>query len=314
MEELLETVLEAVRAHVRDGHVAPGTPLMEAGVNSLSAVQLARQLEQRTGVSLPPTLVFQYSTAEAIARHLHSELQPALREQEPCMRSQDDVPAHHLHVAVANTAARWPGGASSDRELARLAAAAHNAVGEVPNARWLVPNEVRHSAVRFVAHMQNVELFDSGCFAISPAEALWMDPQQRVLLEIGYVALHNGARGRSSLMAHEVGVVVGIQANDFATIAMNTPTVALPVYAVSGSTFSVAAGRLSYVLGMQVRRICSRPPFQTIANPATFLPSPLRVRATIPIRRARRRWSPRTRPRRWYAVSSATARLSSRST
>ena len=46
-----------------------------------------------------------------------------------------------------------------------------------------------------------------------------------------------------------VHVPSGIQANDFANIIMSTPTAEQPVYAVSGFTFSVAAGRLSYVLG-----------------------------------------------------------------
>ena len=78
-----------------------------------------------------------------------------------------------------------------------------------------------------------------------------MDPQQRLLLEKGYEALHASECGRSSLMEQGVAVVVGIQAHDFANVAMDTPTAALPVYAVSGCTFSVAAGRLSYVLGMQ---------------------------------------------------------------
>ena len=78
-----------------------------------------------------------------------------------------------------------------------------------------------------------------------------MDPQQRLLLEKGYAAAHDGGRSRASLLAHDIAVVVGIQANDFATITMATPVAALPVYAVSGVTFSVAAGRLSYVLGMQ---------------------------------------------------------------
>jgi len=44
---------------------------------------------------------------------------------------------------------------------------------------------------------------------------------------------------------------VGIQATDFQHITMSKPSLAQAVYAVSGSTFSVAAGRLSFVLGMQ---------------------------------------------------------------
>ena len=48
-----------------------------------------------------------------------------------------------------------------------------------------------------------------------------------------------------------MAVLVGIQANDFANICMATPASTMPVYAMSGFTFSMAAGRLSYVLGMQ---------------------------------------------------------------
>ena len=83
LAELLDTVLDAVRRHTRDERVATATPLMDAGLNSMNAVQLALRLEERTGVALPPTLIFQYSTAEAIARPLHSELMPAFQEQQP---------------------------------------------------------------------------------------------------------------------------------------------------------------------------------------------------------------------------------------
>ena len=255
MSDLLAAVLDAVRKYTRDKHVAPDTPLMDAGLNSMSATQLALQLEERTGVALPPTLIFQYSTAEAIARHLHSELAPVLQEQQPIMRLQDDTLRRPLADAhVASMAARWPNGAVSDHDLARLANAAHDAVSEVPASRWLVTNdEASHLAARFVAHVQSAELFDSASFAISPAEALWMDPQQRLLLEKGYKALHDDKHSRFSLVAHNTACTVGIQANDFANIcmSMDVPSSALSLKGVLESTLSVAAGRLSYVLGMQ---------------------------------------------------------------
>ena len=46
--------------------VAPNTPLMDAGLNSLTAVQLALQLEQQTGVALSPTLIFDYGSCDAL--------------------------------------------------------------------------------------------------------------------------------------------------------------------------------------------------------------------------------------------------------
>jgi hypothetical protein len=45
-------------------------PLMQAGVNSVSAVHLSSHLRALTGVELSPTIVFDQPTPRAIARHL----------------------------------------------------------------------------------------------------------------------------------------------------------------------------------------------------------------------------------------------------
>ena len=147
-------------------------PLMDAGLNSLSATQLALQLERQTGVALPPTLIFQYSTAGAIAEHLQTKLAPVSRERHPSASIQDHA-EHTRNVQMTSTAGRWPGGAACDGELARLADTTYDAVSEVPASRWLASNDVRHPAVRFAAHTPNAELFDCSCFSISAAEVSW---------------------------------------------------------------------------------------------------------------------------------------------
>ena len=98
----------------------------------LQVTQLALQLELQIGVALPPTLIFQYSTAEAIARHRHSELAPVLREEHLQDATTRQRPAG-AHVYMAGTAARWPG-ISSNLGLAKLAEATTDAVGEVCDA------------------------------------------------------------------------------------------------------------------------------------------------------------------------------------
>ena len=75
-------------------------------------------------------------------------------------------------------------------------------------------------------------------------EALVMDPQQRLLLEMGYASLHGGSERLSSLRATGVGVFVGIMNTDYASIQKDGG-----VYAATGATISIAAGRLSFALG-----------------------------------------------------------------
>ena len=60
-----------------------------------------------------------------------------------------------------------------------------------------VTDRARHGAFIFGA-----EAFDSGRFAISPAETSAMDPQQLLLLEGGFAALH--ALKRSEHLHHRL--------------------------------------------------------------------------------------------------------------
>jgi len=99
--------------------------------------------------------------------------------------------------------------------------------------------------------LMNADLFDNFFFGISHAEARAMDPQQRLLLEYSYSALHCAALEKSYLLGSLTGVFLGIAANDYAEVVRTTPALARSVYAATGTSHSVASGRISFVLGMQ---------------------------------------------------------------
>merc|ERR1711965_857548 len=76
-----------------------------------------------------------------------------------------------------------------------------------------------------------------------------MDPQQRLLLEHGYATLHATLYRRSTLMGGDTAVFLGIERPDWALA--QPPTARTSVYAVTGDNIAAAAGRLSFVLGIQ---------------------------------------------------------------
>ncbi|WTL05330.1 type I polyketide synthase [Streptomyces niveus] len=76
-------LLELVRGHVAQvlGHggadeVPPDRAFNELGLTSLGAVELRNALNTETGLSLPPTLAFDYPTPLAIAELVHDGLRP----------------------------------------------------------------------------------------------------------------------------------------------------------------------------------------------------------------------------------------------
>ena len=75
-----------------------------------------------------------------------------------------------------------------------------------------------------------------------------MDPQQRLILECSYAALHQAGNQRGALLGTGTGVAVGIYAMEFGQILQQNPLRA-SVYAVTSSALSIASGRISFVLG-----------------------------------------------------------------
>ncbi len=161
-------------------------------------------------------------------------------------------------IAVVGIGCRFPGGVSGPDDFWKVLHDRVDTIVEIPPNRWDVnayyhPNRqsVGKMVTKHAAFIQDADKFDAAFFGISPREALSMDPQQRLLLEISWEALERAGLSPKSLSGTRTGVFVGITTNDFSSLLLqdagNSPT---DPYAGTGSAFCVAAGRISYVLGL----------------------------------------------------------------
>ena len=73
---MLQQVQDAVAAVLGSADIDSQQPLMAAGLDSLSSVELRNSLEGKLGLELPTTLVFDYPTMAAMAGFLASKVQP----------------------------------------------------------------------------------------------------------------------------------------------------------------------------------------------------------------------------------------------
>jgi acyl carrier protein/SAM-dependent methyltransferase len=194
----LETVLELVRSTAGNA-VDVDAPLMEAGVDSLGAVELRTQLQQvcGEGVKLPSTVVFDHPTA----RQLTAMLAPVPLHDVQVGLRQVHGSNVSLQAPVTNLPHKVP-------HVWLMSAVGYDTVTQVPLGRWAQPGSLEPIIARrsqYAAFMEGIHLFDHSIFKVSVAEARNMDPQQRLLLESAYETLHASHYGRQDLLG--IGMV-----------------------------------------------------------------------------------------------------------
>ena len=240
--------------------LSAATPLMEAGIDSLAATELSSRLQSMSGVALSPTLLFEYPTARDIGLHVLSlalgpDEQPMPSRASRVPRPSDGV-STCAQCMLANVG-RWSAGCNEDPGRWQLMIASGDAATSVPTKRWTLEEMVDVSALSVAqvacsehgAFLLGAQRFDSHVFGQSRVEAGVMDPQQRLLLEFGYMALHAALERRTALMGDDGGVFVGIERPDWTLV--QPPAMRTSVFSMAADNVSVAAGRLSFVLGLQ---------------------------------------------------------------
>jgi acyl transferase domain-containing protein/acyl carrier protein len=163
-------------------------------------------------------------------------------------------------IAILGIGCRLPGGIEDPEALWRALAEGRDLVGSVPPDRWDAqalydpdPAAPGRIPCREGGFLDRIGDFDPGFFGVSPREAAGLDPQQSLLLEVCWEALERAAIAADRLFRSRTGVFVGISGFDFALRRLADPAVRnrIDAYFGSGGTLSVAAGRLSFALGLQ---------------------------------------------------------------
>jgi acyl transferase domain-containing protein/SAM-dependent methyltransferase len=158
-------------------------------------------------------------------------------------------------IAIVGVGLRLPGGVVDRDSFARLLWSGGDAITEIPEGRWpkdlydADPDAPGKLTTRFGGFIEPVADFDAEFFGISPREASAMDPQQRLLLEVAWHALEDAGQPPTLLAGTRTGVYLGIANNDYGR-ALLAHRDRIDAYVSTGNAFSVAAGRLSYFLGV----------------------------------------------------------------
>jgi acyl transferase domain-containing protein/NAD(P)-dependent dehydrogenase (short-subunit alcohol dehydrogenase family)/acyl carrier protein len=162
----------------------------------------------------------------------------------------------HAPVAVVGIGVRVPGGSRTVEDFAAFLREGRSGIGPVPADRWDVeafaardPQERGRIQTDGGGFLDRIDLFDARFFNISPKEANFVDPQQRMLLETAWEALEHANLDPLPTRGGRGGVYVGGSSIDYAIEATDLDSEELDAHLAAGTTIFPLAGRISYVLG-----------------------------------------------------------------
>lgn len=253
---LIDTMIRKEVAFVlglSDGkQLKPHQPLFELGMDSLMAVEIRNRLAKNMGVALPISFMFDFPFLDAMLNELtqlyeagdtKEKIKPDLEVKQP--------------IAVIGVGCRYPGGVANQDDFWQLLEQGADGISELTGERWdmqhfyhadpSVPGKMNS---RWAGLINNVDAFDSDFFGISPFEAENMDPQQRILLEVGWETIENAGYNPHGLFGGNYGVFVGVGANEYGQMRKPDAT-DFNAYMGTGNSISCNSGRLSYFLGWQ---------------------------------------------------------------
>ncbi|MEV5647854.1 polyketide synthase Pks13 [Nocardia sp. NPDC052254] len=237
-------------------------PMEEFGLASRDALALGGDIEERTGVLLNATIVYQHPTIASLAeRIINGEPDAPEDLADDAFYTAGYQPGAAHDVAIVGLSTRLPGAGTTPDSTWEFLINRGDAIRERPEGRWaeftgdpdIAAAVENGNTLGGYLDQDVVKGFDAEFFAMSPVEVERVDPQQRLMMELTWEALEHARIPANTLKGEAVGVFIGTSTNDFQLIAAlglgksdpDAPASA-DAYALTGASTSIVANRVSY--------------------------------------------------------------------
>ncbi|WP_187432747.1 SDR family NAD(P)-dependent oxidoreductase [Pseudomonas synxantha] len=270
-QEVMASVAKALKVALEV--IDPQESFSDYGLDSITGVNLVRVLNERLGIDLGTTALFDFSTATRLARHIVEQHgahlpQPAVTRAAaapvaplavavPTASSPAAAPAPRVQspesfvrepIAIIGMSGRFPGAESLDQLWEHLAQGRDLTT---PVERWDLRGSQADVSGKGLCQrgglLSRIDEFDASFFNISGLEATCMDPQQRLFLEQAWTALEDAGYVGQATEGQPVGVYVGASASDYRSLFAE----AAPAQAFWGNASSIIPARIAYHLDLQ---------------------------------------------------------------
>ena len=220
-------------------HLDSEIEFSEYGVDSIMMMKILNLIEDSFAITIEPTAIVNYPTIQLLAKYLREELgvqTNSLNEKgyasnnattfkvttktdsRSTRRSIEKV--KNGKVAIIGMSCRLPG-ANNIQEYWENLKEGKDLIGDVPKERWnaldyYTPGGgLDKSYTDKGGFIKNAGFFDGVYFGISNDEAISMDPQQRIVLEMSRDLVAHAGYIKEELQDSNTGVYIGAKNNNY---------------------------------------------------------------------------------------------------
>lgn len=254
------------------------TELSKYGFDSIMLTDLVSVINRELKVELTPAIFFEYPTIASLSDYLArtqlkglvTEINQNVSDTNPkytglTSNSDSRTPEPKFKItaalnkeliAIIGMYGILPGSADLD-EFWENIENGRSLISEIPAERWNWKDyygdptkEANKTNVIWGGFIKEPFAFDAKFFEISPREAEWMDPQQRIFLETVWKTIEDAGYGVSSLGGKRVGLFVGVSTNDYLNYIQDHMPEIEP-YGMTGNAHSIIPNRVSHILNLR---------------------------------------------------------------
>nr|WP_142314886.1 SDR family NAD(P)-dependent oxidoreductase [Bacillus wiedmannii] len=229
--------------------------LVDFGFDSISLAEFANMLSNYYGIEVTPSLFFGHFTLEKLTKYFLVEHKDIVEElyhekiEEQVIKSSAPVgenlstsqvskitpkpqksgkvvpsvssgPSIHEPIAIIGMSGRFPQ-SNNVQELWQNIKSGKNCITQIPKERWDWQKDYKeaHIKSKWGGFISGIDQFDPLFFEISPKEAEYMDPRQRLFLEEAWHALEDAGYMGDRIRGTKCGVYVGVEEGEYGFLA-----------------------------------------------------------------------------------------------
>ena len=286
-QEIIERKIRTNLAEVlylSEDAIDPGRSFAELGLDSILGVELIRKLNEGFQLTLQATRLYDAPNIGLLTKTVYEEIRGSARVSDvvvepqrapstPQFQQETALPEKGLdrntdfvsrdtaavtespgrEVAIIGMAGRFPGADNVELYWENLRNGV-DSITEIPSNRWDInlyydpePSVPGKTYSKWGGFLRDIDKFDPLFFHLSPEEADWMDPQQRLFLEEAWHALEDAGYSEERIQATRCGVYAGVMGNDYQNLLDNEA----PAYQMLGNSNSILAARIAYYLNLK---------------------------------------------------------------